>query len=498
MPTYQPKILVVEDESLVAADLRMSLSRLGYEISGIADTGLKALQIANDMRPDLVLMDIRLRGAMNGITAASRIRENCHIPVVFVTANTSDDVVAEARAACPYGFLTKPFRIEELNATIRIALEQHGRTRDLFAKRKWLETTLDSLSNGIIATDAEGYVLYLNPAAQVLTGWTRSEAVGKLIEEICLLTTLDESPLEHCQVRKALLLKQPVGKVRLLLKNRLGQKIPLEDSAAPIIEDGEITGAVTVFLDISDRLLLERNQATESHRLKEKVESTNEALGQTRTELRALSRHLMTAQEEERRRVARELHDDLGQRTALLSYDVDRLSGMLSNAPPDAQTAIEQIRARLVELAQGLRQVSHRLHPSILADIGLTAALRSLVDEYQNQGLELSAGIRGIPGDLPLEVSTALYRIAQESLRNVSKHTADVPVRLTLCCQNDQLELRIEDTGAGFDLEQVRANGGLGLLSMQERALSVGGKLMIRSCPGDGTNIMVRVPLPAN
>ncbi|MFO0575676.1 MAG: histidine kinase [Polyangia bacterium] len=185
--------------------------------------------------------------------------------------------------------------------------------------------------------------------------------------------------------------------------------------------------------DISERLAAEQQQERHRRRQKELVRNATTALGETRAELQALSRHLMTAQEEERSRLARELHDDLGQQTALLELEIARLQQLLPAASTEAQRLLASLRARSRVIEDGLRCVSHRLPPSALEDLGLVQALRMLVEEHRRCGRDicLVAPTHELPL-LPRQTKTALYRIAQEALRNASKHAPRAPVRLVL------------------------------------------------------------------
>ncbi len=490
---YRPKILIVEDEPIVAMDLDRSLVELGYEVTGVAESERQAIRLVEQCHPDLVLMDIQLKGGTDGIAAADEIRDRWQIPVVFVTANVNVETLARAKAAGPYGYLTKPFRINELNATIVIALHQHRISRELFAERGWLKVLLESITDGVIATDADGVVRFINSAAQSLTGSNTSEALGRHIKEVYRLTTLSGEPVEECQLLKAIASAAPVPKERFLLRTRGGAEIPVEDAAAPILERGRVIGAVTVFLDISDRLHLEKEQQSARETLEQQVHVTSAELGATQAELRALSVHLMAAQEEERRRIARELHDDLGQRTAVLGFEIDRVLQM-ADGSGEIRDALGKIQDRLADLCDGLREVSHQLHPSILTDIGLPAALRALVTELRERGRKVKLTLQDDVTELPQESATALYRITQEAFRNIAKHAPEGTIRVALARRKDEIELRIEDAGPGFDLNEVRAKGGLGLLSMQERARSVGGRLLLHSRAGDRTLVLVRVP----
>ncbi len=492
----RPKILVVEDEQVTALDLQRSLTGLGYEVTAVTHSGQKALQLTEQFCPDLVLMDIQLKGTVDGISAANQIRDRWQIPVVFVTANANNETLARAQATGAYGYLVKPFRPRELNATILVALHQHRLARELFAESSWLMTILKSLSDGVIATDAEGRVRYLNPVAEALTGWTHGEAVGQAIEEIYPQTTMGGEPIKQCQLRKVLASAAPVDKQQFLLHTKQGRSVPIEDAAAPILERGQVRGAVTVFRDITERLRREQQQEKERGRLEEQVHVTSEALGHTRAELRALSGHLLAAQEEERRRIARELHDDFAQRAVMMEMQAERLAQRLPSGDGEAQQSLGSLRAQISALAQGLRETSHRLHPSILEDLGLPVALRSLVMDYQENGIDIVLRVRDVSQPIPLDTATAFYRITQEGLRNAAKHAADAPVRVTLAEADSELQLTVEDDGPGFDWNQIRVKGGLGLLSMQERARLAGGMLLLRTAPGEGTLISVRAPLP--
>ena len=491
----RPRILIVEDEAVTAADLQASVQGLGFESVGVVNSGSKAVQAARKASPDVVLMDIGLKGSMDGIAAAKEIRNNWNIPIVFITANSNDDVLLRASAAGAYGYILKPFRTKDLNATILVALQQNRLARELFSEQTWLRTLLQSLSDGVVATDVEGRIRYLNPAGEALAGWNLEEALGKPIEEVYTLTSMSNEPVEVFQLRRALRTKAPIGKSRFLMHARNGRVIPIENAASPIESSGQVIGAVAVFVDITERIQGEHDLEMERGRLEEKVQLTSQALGETRAELRALSAHLIKAQEEERRRVARELHDDLNQRAGLAEMELDRIETLLPAQDQTMRKILAEARQQITRLSAGLREVSHRLHPSVVEDLGLPPALRALVNEYHENGVDVSFAGNSAAPDLPLDAATALYRIAQEALRNALKHAGGAPVRVVLEEMAGEVCLTVEDSGPGFDLDSVRGKGGLGLLSMQERARLAGGSLLLRTRPGSGATILVRVPL---
>jgi two-component system CheB/CheR fusion protein len=202
----------------------------------------------------------------------------------------------------------------------------------------------------------------------------------------------------------------------------------------------------------------------------------------------------MKAQEEERRRLARELHDDFGQATAIIELELARTAEMVSAENIELRQSLQHVREHIANLSNRLREASHRLHPSILVDLGLASALEGLVEDFRKSGSEVSARVPASSPEISLEAATALYRIAQEALRNATKHAPGAPVHLTLASSGSGMQLIIRDAGPGFDLNHVRTRAGLGLLSMQERARLAGGTLLISTRAGEGTVLTVRLP----
>jgi signal transduction histidine kinase len=221
-------------------------------------------------------------------------------------------------------------------------------------------------------------------------------------------------------------------------------------------------------------------------------------LRESREELREVTGRILGAQEDERRRIARELHDDFGQYLALLSVEMDLLRQRWPESSADAVTRMDSISARVKQLSSSIHNLSHQLHPIVLDQLGLEVAVRGLCNELtQNHGLHCKLKCDGLPGAVPREAALCLYRIAQEALRNVIKHSGarDAVVELHGC--NGWVELRIRDTGAGFNPDAVAGQGGLGFVSMRERLRQVNGKLVIVTAISRGTRIEAHVPLPA-
>ena len=244
--------------------------------------------------------------------------------------------------------------------------------------------------------------------------------------------------------------------------------------------DGSFNGYIGSSIDITDRKMIEATlQANEA-----KLRSRNE-------EIRDLAGRLITAQEQERSRIARELHDDIGQQIALLTIEL----ALLSRAGQDQAVSLTGEASRRVQgLARSVHDLSHRLHPTRLRLLGLVSALEALRDEFSKSGIEIGFTHKDIPSKLPADVTLCLFRIVQEGLQNALKHSGAHQVFVYLSGGTGMLSLRILDDGLGFDVDLAFGKG-LGLLSMHERLEAIGGSLEISSKAGVGTELKVTVPL---
>lgn len=224
---------------------------------------------------------------------------------------------------------------------------------------------------------------------------------------------------------------------------------------------------------------------------------TEQSLEANRRDLRMLASQLLRLQEEERRRISRDLHDDINQRLALLSIDIERLERQLSHASVGTVLTVRAIQDRIVELSESVRRLAHQFHPSILDDLGLSIALRRLIDDFQSRtGLDARFTSKDIPQYLTQDVVTCLYRVTQEGLANIARHARATTVRVELMRMREGLQLLIRDDGVGFDVNHDGdRRGSLGLLSMKERVSLVAGSFTIDSVMGKGTEICAWVPL---
>lgn len=256
------KILVVEDESIVAMDIKQRAEGLGYEVIGITPSGEEALEIIREDPPDLILMDIVLKGKIDGIEAAQRIHDNYDIPVLYLTAYSDEETLKRAKITEPFGYIIKPFEDRELHSSVEIAIYKHEMDRKLKASEKWLSTTLESMGDAMIATDKEGVIIFMNPVAQEVTGWDLEEAIGKSLTDV--LKIINENtgiPLED-PVPKVLKENEVIEiKDSNLLITKNGTRVPIDDSSAPIKdENGNVLGVTLVFRDITERKKAEKEK----------------------------------------------------------------------------------------------------------------------------------------------------------------------------------------------------------------------------------------------
>ena len=256
----ETKILIVEDEAIVAEDIHNSLRGLGYIISAVVSSGEEAITKIEEDMPDLVLMDIVLKGDMDGIEAAGQIYSRFNIPVVYLTAFTDEKTIERAKLTEPFGYIVKPFEDRELHSTVEMALYKHKMESKLKENESWLSTILMSIGDAVVVTDANGNIQFMNDVSCFLTGWKREEAIGKTLVDI--FNIVNEQTLKKVEdpVTKVIREGKVVGLANhTILISKDGTEIPIDDSGAPVKDEkGNIIGVVLVFHDIIERYEAEK------------------------------------------------------------------------------------------------------------------------------------------------------------------------------------------------------------------------------------------------
>src|SRR5579864_689234 len=265
MTAAPKKIVLVEDEGLIAADLESRLKAAGYSVSGTADSAPQALKLIRATSPDLVLMDIRIKGDMDGIQVAHQVRQELDIPVVYLTAYEDRGTLARASQTQAFGYIKKPIASSSLRGSIEMAIAKHRHERDLRAQRDWLAASFSALPYAVLVTDGSGRIRYVNSQAEELTGWSAEQALGRPSRELLRLFYRENgNPLEDF-VPVAMLQGETIplpGDV--WLKGSEGRSYAIEGSVAPRWRDGRIEGAVVAITDTTLRQFEEEQTRQEN------------------------------------------------------------------------------------------------------------------------------------------------------------------------------------------------------------------------------------------
>ena len=311
--------------------------------------------------------------------------------------------------------------------------------------------------------------LDVNQTFERLTGWRRDEVIGRTPFDLGIWV----DPTQRLEFVKRLLAEGTIRDWEVLYRCKDGaQRVGL--GAAELIQIGNEPCMLTVIEDISDRKRAE------------------EALS-------GMNRKLIEAQEHERTRIARDLHDDVAQRLAVLAIDLEQVQRPLLDSVPELSTCIGAIRERAAQIATDVQTMSHELHSSKLEYLGLFAAVKGFCKEFgEQQKVEVEFSSRDLPTPLSPEIALCLFRVLQEALHNAAKHSGVRHFEVQLSGTSEEIFLTVSDPGGGFDSDAAIKGEGLGLTSMRERLKLVNGQLSIDSQPKHGTTIQARVPFRSN
>jgi PAS domain S-box-containing protein len=353
------------------------------------------------------------------------------------------------------------------NVTERKRAEQAQRESE-----EKLRLLLDSTAEAIYGIDLECRCTFCNLACLRALGFERiDEVVGKNMHALIHHTRADGTllPVEECRVVRVIQTGKGEHAKEEVLWRTNGTCFPAECWSYPQMRGEEIVGAVVAFVDITERKLAE-------------------------TALASVSRRLIEAQEQERSRIARELHDDIGQRLALLAIKL----AQLQQSPPNSRELsgrIGELQKRTSEIAADIQSLSHGLHSSRLQYLGIAAAMKGFCREFgEQQKVEIDCKIHDLPVTLSPDVSLCFFRVLQEALHNSTKHSGVRYFEVELWATQDEVHLTVSDSGDGFDIGAARASRGLGLISMEERLKLLNGTLSIESELQRGTTIHAHLP----
>ena len=622
------KILIVEDEGLVALKIKKDLERMGYEVVNIFASGEETNEGIEAARPDLVLMDIKLQGKLDGIETANVIHEQYNVPVIYLTAHSEEETLRRAKKSEPYGYLLKPVNEKELHIAVEIALykydldcklreseEQYrllaenmgdviwifnivrdrftfvstsvqrmrgftpwqvchqsmkdalspesyelfteglrrrlaafaagdifstriqthyldqlhkngslvptevvttlmsneegqatellGVSRDI-TLRKQAEEKLKkekdfstSIINGtpaiIFGIAPDGATTFINPAGQAITGFNAEELIGKN------WWTIFYPGDEYRQVEQ-LFLDLKKGDARdyeMTLTTRDGQKRTISWNSLPSYDrDGNIIQIIGFGNDITERKKAEEELLIAHEQLELRVHARTMELNRSNKQLRNLAAHLQSVREEERMKIAREIHDELGQVLTAQKMDLSWFRDKYGDHKAIFDKAGAMLET-LNETIRSVRRICTKLRPSILDDFGLIDAMQWQADEFKKR-TRIDCAVDSTPEHIELDkdLSTALFRIFQETLTNVLKHSGATKVMARLIKNSDNIILEVIDNGKGITDEQLSKPQSFGLMGMRERVYPWGGKVEVTGHKNKGTKVKVTTTIP--
>jgi PAS domain S-box-containing protein len=355
---------------------------------------------------------------------------------------------------------------------------------------------LNAVPAGLVATDVAGQIIYWNRAAEELYGWSASEVLGRNILEITVPPDTEKEAAEIMSLLRAGLSWTGEFKVR----RRDGTCFTAMVTDSPVLDDnGLMIGIIGVSLDLSARERAEEAYRKANQELELRVERRTQELNAANENLRELSGRLLQLQDEERRRIARELHDSVGQLLAAISMNNVAIKAESEKLSPAAAEALSHNSRIVDEILGQIRTISHLLHPPLLDEAGLASALDWYVNGFsQRSNIDVSLDMPSDLGRLSRELELTIFRVVQESLTNIHRHSGSQTAAIRITREDGRLSLQIRDTGRGMSQKKVMAltgaSSGVGLRGMRERLAQVGGDLTLQS-DGNGTLVTAILPL---
>ena len=488
------RILIVEDEGIIADIIASRLVKSGYAVAGIAESCEGALAKIAELNPELVLMDIRIKGATDGIETAAQIRERFDIPFIFLSAHTDRQTMDRARTTGASGFLTKPVHHTNLAASIEMAIHKHRVNRAGRDQRAWLATVLGTMADAMVVIDRERRIQFLNGLAEKLTGWKNEDA--KDLDVALVLPLAESASGFHLRVNELLCPpSDPQTRVAmprdLMTAKRSGEWFPIEGEVAPSVDGGKVVGAVITFRDATARQALE-NKTWHEHKM-----------------------------QAEGRLAAGIAHDFNNLLFVIFGYTEEILhSSTLSASDRRALTEIRKASVSATDITQQLLKFS-RKEPARKQDLSLNEVIRDTEELFRRPGgqsvkwvLKLAPELGAVRADYGLltQVLINLASNARDAMPDggeVTIETANVNVARAFASADIKeafIALSVTDTGAGMSAEAAEhlfepiitgesgKRAGLGLSIVHSIVTDLDGTIRVDSAPGDGVTFTVRIP----
>jgi len=454
------RILIVEDELIVAADLQNNLQDLGYAVPDFVSTGVEAISVAGRTDPDLVIMDIRLSGDMDGINAAEHLRKRYGYPIIYLTAYADDETYRRAMETQPYGYLLKHTSTNELQSIIEAALQRARIEKHLRTSEERYRTLLETIPYGIIECDRAGLITYCNDHLCALMGRERKSAAGMPVDAVIEA----ERPVSALFATMLESAGRPSLPVSLLTPARTGQGdfIYLQCDWNYRVEDDVVAGFIGIITDVTART---RAEEALRRSLKEK-----EAL----LEERNMQREVMKAIENERHRIGQDLHDGRGQNLTAISFRVESLRRRMKGGSGDELAHIERVEKLITDAIAHTRSTSRLLCPIELEKNELVPALEdmayTITTIFDMPCRVTKKGELSFPDP---QTAIHLYYIVREAVNNALKHGGKKGIEIKLESETGMVSIVVENEISGQG-PSSGASAGLGLNIMKYRAQLIG------------------------
>lgn len=505
---FHPRILVVEDEAIVACHFQQRLTRMGYTVTGLAYDSEQAVQKASETNPELILMDINLGHGLNGIETAMLIRKQQDLPIIYITANSDTDTVRRAARSGPFGYILKPFEDRELETAIHLGVAKHKMELRLKESERRFNATLTSVADGLIATDPDGRIEFFNDSAEIITGWTHADVLGRKLSDVFLLKD-DGTHGPSTNVFSPFLPGVLPGDSRtVLLARRDGTTIPIEYRAAHIHDERQYSkGVVISFSDITGR----RHAEEKIHTAQQQLTEAHQHLQHKHEELQSFYHT-----------VSHEVKTPLTSAREFVSLVMEGLAGPVTDTQKEylsiAQESCDQMHTCINDMLDVTRLETGKMNiefrTSSLADLTRRIVTRQM-SAAERKGVHLNCTIKPGVGDILMD-ETRIAQVIGNLLNNALKFTSEgglVSVVVEpLATLADHVRITVSDTGCGihkkhlariFDrLYQVRDGDassrmglGLGLYICHELVRLHNGSICVESVIGQGSTFYVTLPV---
>ncbi len=500
------RILIVEDEQIVALDIKMHLQKYGYTVPATFASAEDALREMAALEPDLVLMDIKLQGRMDGLEAASQIKSDFGTPVILLTANADESTIQRAKFTQPFAYIIKPFEERELRTAIVLSLYRHEMEQKLISRERLFSTTLRSIGEAVAVTDTSSLVEFINPIAERFCGISNDEAAGRDFESLFGLSSDETTPADGI-ARPGSKLDTTLRRSNLLRPD--GSRLPVEVRTSPLVnEKGVTTGAVWVMNDITARVAGEKalRESEEQLRHAQKMEAVGRLSGGIAHDFNNLLTIIMGYS-----KLLREgLQDEDALKITELQSDVE---GILKAATKSANLTRQLLafsrhqvmQPKVISLNRIVSDVEKMIRrlmtESIVMQVYLCEETCNIyVDQGQMEQVLLNLAVNA--KDAMPDGGTLTIRTSVETV--VSR----LAVQTGVLEAGDYAALRVQDTGSGipseilhrifdpfFTTKEVGRGTGLGLSTVYGIVTQSGGSVEVRSSVGKGTSFIAFLPL---